>query len=338
MTEFGDPHCSIIIRCYNEEQHIGRLLTGITQQTVNRVEIIVVDSGSTDATASIASRYPTKIVNIEPEEFSFGRSLNTGCAAASGEFLVLASAHCYPLYKDWLESLLAPLADPKVALVYGKQRGNETSRFSEHQVFAKWFPEVSNLNQDHPFCNNANAAIRRELWEELPYDESLTGLEDLDWAKRAMQLGHRVAYAADADIVHVHDEKPGDIYNRYRREALALKRIFPEQGFSLWDFLRLFTGNLFSDYFHARGERALWRNLRSILAFRLMQFWGTYRGFAQPGDITSQLRQTFYYPHGLARNKANAAKTEGQRRVEYSCSSPEQHSDKPKEEVVGQEV
>jgi hypothetical protein len=32
-----------------------------------------------------------------------------------------------------------------------------------------------------------------------------------------------------------------------------------------------------------------------------MQFWGTFRGFAQQGPITSQLKQTFYYPRGLKR-------------------------------------
>jgi glycosyltransferase involved in cell wall biosynthesis len=42
--------CSIIIRCYNEEEHIGRLLTGIMEQTLQEIEIIIVDSASTDPT------------------------------------------------------------------------------------------------------------------------------------------------------------------------------------------------------------------------------------------------------------------------------------------------
>src|SRR5438552_9492978 len=97
------PKVSIIIRCHNEEEHIGRLLSGILQQTIKDVEIILVDSGSTDATLSIARRYPVRILHIAPQEFSFGRSLNRGCEAAEGELLVFASAHVYPLYKDWLE-------------------------------------------------------------------------------------------------------------------------------------------------------------------------------------------------------------------------------------------
>ena len=87
------PKLSIVIRCYNEEEHIGRLLSGIMQQTVKDVEVVIVDSGSTDATLSIASRYPVRVVHIAPQEFSFGRSLNRGCAAATGDILVFASAH-----------------------------------------------------------------------------------------------------------------------------------------------------------------------------------------------------------------------------------------------------
>jgi len=294
--------CSVVIRCLNEEHHIGRLLDGIVQQTMQNVEVIVVDSGSSDTTLSIAAQYPVKILPIHPEEFSFGRSLNVGCQNARGEFLILASAHDYPIREDWLERLLAPFADPKIALVYGRQRGNETTKYSEHQVFAKWFPNRSEHNQKHPFCNNANAAIRREVWERLPYDETLTGLEDIDWSHRAMQLGYKIAYAADSEVVHVHDETFARIYNRYRREAIALKRIFPQERFSLSEFSFLLAGNVFSDFYHAWRDGVLRRHLISIPMFRLMQFWGSYRGFSQVGPVSSRLKQAFYYPNGLQRS------------------------------------
>ena len=130
------PVCSIIIRSYNEEKHLERLLEGILQQTVNDVEIILVDSGSTDRTLEIASQYPVRLLHIAPQEFTFGRSLNLGIQNAQAEFLVFASAHVYPVYPDWLEKLLEPFVDPQVALVYGKQKGGETSKYSEHQIFS----------------------------------------------------------------------------------------------------------------------------------------------------------------------------------------------------------
>ncbi len=288
---------SIVIRCYNEEDNIGQLLHGILQQTVRDVEIIIVDSGSTDATLSIASRFPVKIVNIRPEDFSFGRSLNAGCREANSEFIIIASAHVHPVYKNWVDCLLAPFADPKIALVYGKQRGNKNSQFSEHQVFTKWFPDKSNPNQDHPFCNNANASIRREIWEKLPYNEDLTGTEDIDWGKRAMTLGLNIVYDANAEVVHVHNETPLKIYNRYKREAIALKRIFPDEHFHFGDFIFLFLTNVLSDYVAALRKRMFGRNWTGIPRFRLMQFLGTYRGFTQRGLLTTRIKQTFYYPN-----------------------------------------
>jgi glycosyltransferase involved in cell wall biosynthesis len=312
------PQLSIVIRCFNEGRHIGRLLHGVTQQTLRGVEIIIVDSGSTDGTVEVAKRYPTRTVSIKPEDFSFGHSLNVGCQTARGEFVVIASGHVYPLYKDWLEKLIMPFEDPKIALVYGKQRGTATTAFSEHQVFAKWFAEESNLHQGHPFCNNANAAIRREVWEKLPYNEELTGLEDIDWARRAIKMGFKIAYVADAQVAHVHHETAQQTYNRYRREAIALKHIFPDEHFHFGDFLRLYLTNVFSDYAHALRDSASKREWLAILRFRLMQFWGTYRGFARRTPVTSQLKRTFYYPnHGEQADKVISQHPDQDRLVDY---------------------
>lgn len=290
---------SVIIRSHNEEEHIGRLLSGIFEQTVKDVEIILVDSGSTDATVAIASRYPVRILKIPKERFSFGRSLNLGCESAQGEFIVLASAHVYPVYNDWIDNLLKPFEDPKTALVYGKQRGNEATKHSENQIFRRWFPDNSDEKQSHAFCNNANAAIRRSIWAQIPYDETLMGLEDLEWAKRASQMGYKIIYSSKAEIIHIHNERPLNIYNRYRREAIALKTIYPQERFSLWDFFRLLFLNSLSDCYSAILKMSFWRNIPDILTFRLMQFWGTYMGYVHKAEVTRQLRDKFYYPNGL---------------------------------------
>ena len=114
MDNIRKPKCSIVVRCFNEEQHISKLLSGISQQTIKDLEIVLVDSGSTDKTLRIASRYPVRIVHINPEDFSFGRALNRGCEAATADFIVMASAHVYPVYNDWLEKLLSFFQDEKV--------------------------------------------------------------------------------------------------------------------------------------------------------------------------------------------------------------------------------
>lgn len=290
--------CSLVIRAYNEERHIGRLLEGVRRQSVRDVEVILVDSGSTDATAAIAAQYGARVVYIPPAEFTFGRSLNLGLATATCDLVAIASAHVYPVYPDWLESLLAPFADPAVGLTYGKQRGDENSKFSEHQIFARWFPDQPQPRQGHAFCNNANAAIRRSLWEQHPYDETLTGLEDLAWAKWAQEEGHAIAYVPEAEVVHVHNETPRGVLNRYRREGMAFKRIYPEAHFSLYDFARHLLASIGFDLLHAARARRLWRSWPSIFWFRAAQFWGTYQGYRHSSLVTPDLRQTFYYHMG----------------------------------------
>jgi rhamnosyltransferase len=295
-----DLVCSIVVRAYNEEKHIGRLFAGLNQQSLSNFEVILVDSGSTDATIRIAESdqwdFPIRVVNIPPDQFSFGRSLNLGIQHASIDIIVIASAHVYPVYPDWLEKLIAPFSDPQVGLAYGKQRGGETTKFPERQIFARWFPEKSQRQETNPFCNNANAAIRKPLWEEHHYDETLSGLEDLEWAKWMLGQGYQVAYVAEAEIVHIHEDNPRGIFNRYRREAMAFKRIYPLEQFGMVDFFQLFFRNLINDSTMARSEGKFLEEFSTIFWFRLMQFWGTYRGYQQSGPLTQELRHTFYYP------------------------------------------
>lgn len=291
------PACTLVIRAYNEGEHIGRLFDGISQQTVKNIEVIVVDSGSSDETIEIAEQHKANIVKIQPEQFSFGRSLNLGISHTNANLVVIVSAHVYPIYPDWLENLLAPFGNPKVALTYGKQRGNTTSRFSEQQILRHWYPESSQLNQTNSFCNNANAAIRKSLWQEHPYDESLSGLEDIAWARWAIKAGYHLAYIAEAEVIHVHHESPTEVFNRYRREAMAYKNIFPNEQFRLGDLFRLVTSNIMSDVWQATRLKTSLPNFLSIVWFRFMQFWGTYQGYRQSGPLTNRLRKTFYYPH-----------------------------------------
>ena len=133
-----------------------------------------------------------------------------------------------------------------------------------------------------------------------------------------MKLACRIVYAADAEVVHVHNETPSSIYNRYRREALALKHIFPEERFSLWDFIRLFCVNCVTDVYHAKHDRVLAKNLFDLFIFRLMQFWSTYRGYVQRGPISAELRQTFYYPGGLTCSQPQPDAATMRSRIEYT--------------------
>jgi glycosyltransferase involved in cell wall biosynthesis len=290
---------SIVIRAFNEDQHLGRLLSAIARQTLRNPEVILVDSGSTDRTLEIAGKHKARILHIQPQEFTFGRSLNKGIAAARGDVVVLASAHVWPMHEGWLERLVSAFDDPEIAIAYGKQRGTPESQFSEDQHFRKWFPEASDPDQQHGFSNNANSAIRKKIWKETPFDEELTGLEDLAWSSWAHGAGYKVAYVAEAGVYHSHDESAAQIVNRHRREAIALRQILPKSRFTLFNFAGLLVRTTFSDYAAALYQGRLIRELINIPRFRLLQYWGTYRGYRDPAKLSRQLKQVFYYPPNL---------------------------------------
>ena len=95
---------SIVIRTLNEEEHLDELLSSIARQKLGdmRVEVVIIDSGSTDRTLAIAGRHSCRICHIDKKEFTFGRSLNHGSNFADGDILVYVSGHCIPEKINWL--------------------------------------------------------------------------------------------------------------------------------------------------------------------------------------------------------------------------------------------
>lgn len=289
---------SVVIRTLNEQEHLPALLEGISNQELDCLacEVIVVDSGSTDDTLIIAQQHGATIVNIRKADFTFGRSLNIGCAAARGDILVFISGHCIPCSTRWLADLVAPLLANTASYCYGRQLGWQSSYFSECQIFRKYFPDTDRLQTDDFFCNNANAALKKSVWTEFRFDESLTGLEDMELGQRLIRRGHRIAYVASAGVYHIHNESWSRIKTRYERESIALQHIMPQVHVDFSDFLRYFCSALFLDIGAALQERQLLSCLREIVLFRLCQFWGSYRGNHEHRKLSNEAKERYFYP------------------------------------------
>ena len=288
---------SIVIRTLNEARHLPELLLSIKEQSYDgEIEVIVVDSGSTDRTVEIAEMHGAKLVYIKREDFSFGRSLNYGCAAATGDHLIFISGHCIPVNERWLDDLTRPLRDGQAVYSYGRQIGNHVSRFSECQLFNKYFPAESAIPQEGFFANNANSALVRTVWQTYRFDESLTGLEDMELGKRLVADDLRIAYVAEAAVYHLHDENWRQVRRRYEREAIALQRIMPEVQMNLADFARYFASAVLLDTGAALQEGKRASTYGNILAFRLMQFWGSYRGNHDHRKLSRQMKEKYFYP------------------------------------------
>lgn len=294
----GDRKVSIIIRTYNEERHLPALLKQIAAQRPEAIskEVIVVDSGSEDRTRDIAQSFGCRIVRIAKEDFTFGRSLNVGCGAATGRYLVFVSGHCIPANERWLEQLIKPLEENICVYTYGRQVGDKTSKFSERQLFKKYFPDVSSVPQEGFFCNNANAALPWEVWDAYRFNEELTGLEDMELGKRLVEKGLKLGYVAEASVFHLHDESWRKLHRRYEREAIALQKIMPEVQVSFLDFLRYTASAVWLDCQAALREGEGIKSFPQIVLFRFLQFLGAYQGNHETRKMSRALKEKYFYP------------------------------------------
>jgi rhamnosyltransferase len=289
---------SIIIRTYNESKHLEDLLIAINDQKLNGIEaeIIVVDSGSIDGTLEIIKKFDTRLIHIKKEEFTFGRSLNIGCDAARGEALVFISGHCIPKGDEWLSELIEPLKNKRSEYVYGRQIGDEYSKYSERQLLNKYFPDESKIPQEGFFCNNATSAILKSVWEKDKFDEELTGLEDMALAKKLVKKKLRIGYVASSVVYHLHDETWTQVKWRYERESYALRHIMPEVHVSFLDFLR-YTGNaIFLDILQSMKDGVFLKYCIQIIQFRIMQYWGTFLGNKEHRKLSSSMKERYFYP------------------------------------------
>ena len=293
------PSASIVIRTYNEAKHLPGVLSALGVQAKANGgtdhEIIVVDSGSTDGTPDIAAAAGARVISISKEEFTYGRALNRGCEAARAEFLVILSGHCIPADPNWLSALLQPFNDPHVAITYGRQIGGEGTKFSEARVFAKYYPD-GDPSQGSAFCNNANCAVRKSIWRRFRYDESLSGLEDLAVGKQVQRAGFRCDYVPSAVVEHIHDESWGQIRRRYEREAIALRHIFPELHFHLFDAAKCFFAAVAGDVAAKLRRGSSSGGISEIIPYRFNQFYGSWLGHRSHRELSEKEKYRYFFP------------------------------------------
>lgn len=223
---------SVLIRTKNEAKDIAKTLSLVMDQALPPDEIIVVDSGSTDGTVELVQQHlDVRLLTMRPENFTFGRSLNLGCAATDADIIVMLSAHAFPANRGWLNHLIQPFRDPHVAGVYGKQAPHMDAHPPVERDYRSFYndtPHIQTNLHDGAF-SNANAAIRRECWAKRPFNEALSGCEDVEWARAMLALGTKIVYAPEAAVYHSHNEPLRQVYQRTYRETLALQTLYGQE-------------------------------------------------------------------------------------------------------------
>jgi glycosyltransferase involved in cell wall biosynthesis len=180
---------SVVIPTKNGGHELGRCLAAVRRQRLDdRLEIVVVDSGSDDDTIAIAYEHGASVREIAASEFTHGRARNRGVAHSSGDLLAFVSQDAIPVDDDWLERLTRPLRDDgELAGVYGRQLPHPGARPPEaffldflygRRPRVQRASRASELSMDTTLFSNVNAAIPRWACERFPFAEDIIMSED----------------------------------------------------------------------------------------------------------------------------------------------------------------
>jgi rhamnosyltransferase len=228
---------SVVIPVKNGGSDLERCLDAILMQKLDdEVEIVVVDSGSTDGSVAAARTRGARVFEIPPDTFTHGGSRNLGATNARGDILVFISQDAYPTEPDWLTLLTAPLRqDSAVAGVYGRQLAHHDA--SPPEIYFLDFlygpnarrqqaAGVATVSMDSTLFSNVNAAIRRELWERFPFATDIVMSEDQVWSREAVLAGYTLVYEPRAAVRHSHNYTMLAAFRRFFDSGVSSERAY----------------------------------------------------------------------------------------------------------------
>jgi rhamnosyltransferase len=246
------PAVSIIILTRNGGETIDDCLASVfNQETDFSYEVIAIDSGSTDRTLDVLKRYDVILHQIEPGDFNFGRTKNTGAELANGEYLVYLSQDAIPADGSWLRNMIGPFSHPGVHVVQGVEKSEEGFYWWRKGLFwytseiRRWMEKYQQIG-----LSCVALAIRREAWERVRFDIVPFG-EDKLYQKKATEAGLNIALSRDAFVVHTHSYSWKSLRNRVINEGLGAK--VSGQDYSFLDMVK--------DLFNIRAYRMLFEGI-----------------------------------------------------------------------------
>lgn len=300
---------SVVIPVKNGGEGIRRCLAAIAAQRVSEeVEVVVVDSGSTDGTVELCRSLGARVHEIEPGEFNHGATRNLGAALASGGVVVFTVDDALPVGDAWLEELVAPLRDPgALAGTYSRQLAYEDAPphqrlYIEHRYGPE--PRVqraaspAELTVSTVLFSNVSSAIRADVLAEHPFADDIVIAEDLEWCARVLLAGYEVAYVPTSVVRHSHRYSLSDTVKRYFDQGAAAERSFMATGRSSAGSVRgeglRFVGSELRTMWRG-GERAA---IPAALAHEAARFAGFQLGVHHrlvPPGVRRRISRTAVY-------------------------------------------
>jgi glycosyltransferase involved in cell wall biosynthesis len=239
---------TIIVPTYNASKYLPSLLTRLESQSIKNYELIVVDSSSNDNTIDIAKSHRANIITIPQPEFDHGGTRTLAAMEAKGDILVYLTQDAL-LYNEYaVENIIKPfISDRKIGAAFGRQLPYPgASVFAEHlrlfnypdASYTRVLDDKKKYGIKTAFLSNSFAAYRKSVLKEIGYFKSgLLFGEDACAGAKILLKGYKIAYVAEAIVLHSHNYTVWQDFRRYfdmgtfhRTENWLLKEFGKAEG------------------------------------------------------------------------------------------------------------
>lgn len=206
----------VIIPTYRPGKEFRLLLERLKQQSVPVRRVVIINTEKKFWDSRWEQEFPfTEVHHIKKEEFDHGGTRRKAAELTDAEIMVFMTQDALPADRDLIRNLTAPLKEPETAAAYARQLPNASCSLVERYTRSFNYPDKSSVKsrEDLPvygiktfFCSNVCAAYRKDVYESLGGFTGHTIFnEDMIYASAVIQHGYRIAYAADAKVIHSHN-------------------------------------------------------------------------------------------------------------------------------------
>lgn len=225
---------SVIIPTLNAEHDIEGLLTMLGRQTIQPIEILVVDSASEDRTIELIHKHKgVRLLQIDRQDFNHGSTRDLALRESRGDFVCFLTQDAVPVSDDYLKRLVAPMVDDSdIALVSGRQLPKADARRFEQLVRGFNYPDWPSVRSKFDleklgiktfFASDTCSAYRRTAYLECGGFDRVNTNEDMLMAAKFIASGMKVAYEPRAEVYHSHNLTPAQQFARNRAVGFFLE-------------------------------------------------------------------------------------------------------------------
>lgn len=206
----------IVIPVYKPDKQFGELINRLQCQTVKFGRIFLMHTGDgVDLSPFVSCFHNIVEIPVRYEEFDHGRTRDIAFNKSDADIVICMTQDALPKNRKLVEELLRPLSRGDVALSYARQIPREDSRITEKYIRTYNYPEESGIKSQEDleklgiktyFCSNVCAAYKREVYLHLGgFEQNIPLNEDMLYAAKCLKNGWKIAYAAEAKVIHSHN-------------------------------------------------------------------------------------------------------------------------------------